>query len=58
VVRSLLPTYTSITASAAANLPLTSYPTTLSAASMQRAVTLMRGRGLATPSDVTAMLFS
>lgn len=58
VVRGLLPTYTSITASAAANLPLTSYPTTLSTASMQRVVTLMRGGGLATPSDVTAMLFS
>jgi NitT/TauT family transport system substrate-binding protein len=58
VVRNLLPTYTSITASAAANLPLTSYPTALSAASMQRVATLMRGGGLATPSNVTAMLFS
>jgi len=56
VVRSLLPTYTSITAKAAASLPLTSYPTTLSAASMQRVATLMRGGGLATPPDVTAML--
>ena len=58
VVRSLLPTYTSITAKAAASLPLTSYPTTLSAAAMQRVATLMRGGGLATPSNVTSMLFS
>jgi NitT/TauT family transport system substrate-binding protein len=58
VVRSLLPTYTSITAKAAANLPLTTYPTTLSAADMQRIATLMRGGGLDTPSDVTSMLFS
>lgn len=58
VVRSLLPTYTSITATAAAKLPLTSYPTTLSAADMQRVATLMHGGGLATPSDVTSMLFS
>ena len=57
VVRSLLPTYTKITAQAAANMPLTSYPTTLSAASMQRVATLMRGGGLATPSDLTSMLF-
>jgi NitT/TauT family transport system substrate-binding protein len=57
VVRSLLPTYTSITAKQAATLPLTSYPTTLTAASMQRVAALMRGGGLATPSDVTAMIF-
>jgi NitT/TauT family transport system substrate-binding protein len=57
VVRSLLPTYTSITANEAATLPLTSYPTALSAASMQRVAALMRGGGLATPSNVTTMLF-
>jgi NitT/TauT family transport system substrate-binding protein len=57
VVRSLLPTYTSITAKEAATLPLTSYPTTLTAAPMQRVATLMHGGGLATPSDVAAMLF-
>jgi NitT/TauT family transport system substrate-binding protein len=57
VVRSLLPTYTSITANEAAALPLTSYPTALSAASMQRVAALMRGGGLATPSNVTTMLF-
>jgi NitT/TauT family transport system substrate-binding protein len=57
VVRSLLPSYTSITAKEAAALPLTSYPTTLTAAPMQRVATLMRGGGLATPSDVAAMLF-
>lgn len=58
VVRSLLPTYTKITAQAAATMPLGTYPDTLTAAPMQRVATLMRGGGLATPSDVTAMLFS
>jgi len=57
VVRSLLPNYTSISAKAAASLPLPSYPTTLTAAPMQRVATLMRGGGLANPSDVAAMLF-
>lgn len=58
VVRSLLPTYTKITAQAAATMPLGTYPDTLTAAPMQRVATLMRGGGLAAPSDVTAMLFS
>jgi NitT/TauT family transport system substrate-binding protein len=58
VVRSLLPTYTSITATAAASMPLGTYPATLSATSMQRVATLMRGGGLATPSDVASLLFS
>ena len=56
VVRSLLPTYTSITATAAASMPLGSYPSTLTAAPVQRVATLMRGGGLATPSDVASLL--
>jgi NitT/TauT family transport system substrate-binding protein len=58
VVRSLLPTYTSITATAAAGMPLGSYPDTLTAASVQRVATLMRSGGLATPSNVASLLFS
>jgi NitT/TauT family transport system substrate-binding protein len=58
VVRSLLPTYTAITAAAAAGMPLGSYPGTLTPASMQRVATLMRSGGLATPSDVASLLFS
>jgi NitT/TauT family transport system substrate-binding protein len=57
VVRSLLPTYTSITAKAAASMPLGSFPGTLTTAPMQRIATLMRGGGLAAPSDVASMLF-
>jgi NitT/TauT family transport system substrate-binding protein len=57
VVRALLPAYTSISAKAAASMPLGSYPGTLSAAPMQRVAALMRGGGLATPSDVTSLLF-
>jgi NitT/TauT family transport system substrate-binding protein len=57
LVRSLLPTYTKITAKAAASMPLGSYPDTLDTAPMQRVATLMRGGGLATPSDVPSMLF-
>lgn len=56
LVRSLLPTYTKITAKAAASMPLGSYPDTLEVAPMQRVATLMRGGGLATPSDVPSML--
>jgi NitT/TauT family transport system substrate-binding protein len=58
VVRSLLPTYTSISATAAASMPLGSYPGALTAASMQRVATLMRGGGLATPSSVASLLLS
>lgn len=57
VVASVLPTYTSISAKAAASLPLPSYPTTLTTAPLQRVATLMRGGGLASPSDVAAMIF-
>jgi NitT/TauT family transport system substrate-binding protein len=57
VVRALLPTYTSITAKAAAVMPLTSYPDTLTTAPLQRIATLMHAGGLATPSDVASLLF-
>ena len=56
VVRSLLPTYTKITAKAAANMPLGTFPTTLTTDTLQRIATLMKGGGLAAPSDVTSML--
>jgi NitT/TauT family transport system substrate-binding protein len=56
VVRSLLPTYTKITAKAAANMPLGTFPTTLTTDTLQRVATLMKGGGLAAPSDVTSML--
>jgi len=55
-VRSLLPSYTSITAKAAASMPLGMFPTTLSTASMQRVAALMKSGGLATPSSVASML--
>jgi len=58
VVRSLLPTYTSITAAAAASIPLGTYPDTLTAPEVQRVATLMHSGGLATPSDVASLLFS
>jgi NitT/TauT family transport system substrate-binding protein len=58
VVRSLLPTYTSITATAAASMPLGSYPDALTAPEVQRVATLMRGGGLTTPSNVASLLFS
>jgi NitT/TauT family transport system substrate-binding protein len=58
VVRSLLPTYTSISATAAASMPLGSYPGTLTTASLQRVASLMRSGGLATPSDVASLISS
>ena len=56
VVRGLLPSYTSITAKAAAGMPLGSYPDALTATMIQRVVTLMRSGGLATPSDVASLI--
>jgi NitT/TauT family transport system substrate-binding protein len=56
VVRALLPTYTGITAKAAAGMPLPTYPATLTTALVQRVATLMRAGGLATPSDVASLL--
>jgi len=56
VVRSVLPTYTSLTAAAAASVPLGDYPSTLTTAPLQRIATLMKGSGLATPSNLSALL--
>ncbi len=57
VVRSVLPTYTKITAQAAASLPLGTYPDTLTTGLLQRVARLMQSGGLATPSDVASLLF-
>lgn len=57
VVRSLLPTYTKITAKAAAGMPLSMFPSTLTMAPLQRVATLMQGGGLAAPSNVGSLLF-
>lgn len=58
VVRSVLPTYTTITAQAAASVPLGTYPTTLDTTLLQRVATLMKSGGLATPSDVASLVLS
>lgn len=58
VVRSVLPTYTTMTAKAAATVPLGTYPSTLTTAPLQRIATLMKAGGLATPSNVASLLFS
>jgi NitT/TauT family transport system substrate-binding protein len=58
VVRSVLPTYTSITSAAAASVPLGNYPGSLTASSLQSIVTLMKSGGLATPADVSSLLLS
>ena len=57
VARSVIPGYTSITAQAAATLPLGTYPATLTAAALQSVATLMKDGGLATPSDVASLIF-
>jgi NitT/TauT family transport system substrate-binding protein len=56
-VRGLLPTYTAITAKAAAGLPLTTFPATLSTGSLQRIATMMQAGGLTAPSDVASLIF-
>jgi len=58
VVRSVIPTYTSMTPAAAATVPLGTYPTSLTASSLQSIVTLMKSGGLATPADVSSLLLS
>jgi NitT/TauT family transport system substrate-binding protein len=58
VVRSVLPSYTTMTAKAAATVPLGTYPSTLTAAPLQRIATMMKSGGLAAPSDVSSLLFS
>jgi NitT/TauT family transport system substrate-binding protein len=56
VVRSVLPTYTAITAAAAASVPLGTYPGTLSTSPLQRIATLMTSGGLTAPSDVSSLV--
>lgn len=58
VVRGVLPSYTSLTAQAAATVPLGMYPSTLTTTPLQRIATLMKGSGLATPSNLSALLLS
>ncbi len=56
-IRGILPTYTKITAAAAAKLALNTYPSTLDAAPMQRVATMMVSGGLLTkPLDVSSLL--
>lgn len=57
-VRSVLPTYTSMTAQAAATVPLGTYPATIDASLLQRVVTLMTGGGLKAPSDMSSLVLS
>ncbi len=56
VVRGVIPAYTSLTAKAAATVPLGTYPGSLTTATLQRIATLMKGGGLAAPSDVSSIL--
>jgi NitT/TauT family transport system substrate-binding protein len=58
VVRSVLPSYTSITAAAAATVPLGVYPSTLTTAPLERIAALMKAGGLATPSNLSSLLLS
>ena len=58
VVREVLPTYTKITAAAAASVPLGTYPETLTTTPLQRIATLMKGGGLSTPSDLSSLVLS
>lgn len=56
VTRSVLPSYTSLTAAAAATIPLGTYPATINSALLQRITSLMKPAGLATPSNVSSLL--
>lgn len=56
VVRGLLPSYTSITAKAAATVPLGTFPAALDTSLLQRVATLMKSGGLAAPSSVSSLL--
>ena len=53
-----LPTYTSISATAAAAVPLGTYPATLTTSPLQRIATLMKGGGLSAPSDLSSLVLS
>jgi NitT/TauT family transport system substrate-binding protein len=56
VTRGVLPSYTTLTAAAAATVPLGTYPSSLTTASLQRIASLMKAGGLATPSNVSSLL--
>jgi NitT/TauT family transport system substrate-binding protein len=56
VVRSVLPTYTTMTSAAAATVPLGTYPGTLTTSSLQSIATLMTSGGLKAPSDVSSLV--
>lgn len=56
VVRSVIPTYTKITAKEAATLPLGTYPASLTTTALQRIATLMKDGGLTAPSDVSTLV--
>jgi NitT/TauT family transport system substrate-binding protein len=56
VVRTVLPTYTSMTSAAAATVPLGTYPSSLTATSLGTIATLMESGGLTAPSDVSSLI--
>ena len=58
VVREILPTYTKVTAKAAASVPLGVYPGSLTTTPLQRIVTLMKDGGLSVPSNLSTLLLS
>jgi len=58
VVRSVLPSYTSLTPMAAAAVPLGTYPGTLTTTPLERIATLMAAAGLTAPSDVSSLILS
>ena len=58
VVRGILPSYTKITAKAAAAMPLPEYPASMTPALLQQVAALMKGGGLAAPPNVAALVFS
>ena len=58
VVRSVLPSYTTMTAAAAAKVPLGMYPGSLTTSSLQTIATLMKSGGLTAPSDVSSLILS
>jgi NitT/TauT family transport system substrate-binding protein len=58
VVREVLPSYTTMTATAAASVPLGTYPGTLTTTALQRIATLMKAGGLSTPADLSSLVLS
>ena len=55
-VKSILPTYTKVTAAQANALPLNNYPSTLDPAEMTKVITVMKSGGLATGSATASTL--